>query len=80
MPWTPSEVESYRQSAFQNVLDGMRELLVAMRDELHIDVAEDNVVCPCQCLASGTRRSTHSIHQSETPPCRSQHSLQSEGR
>lgn len=43
MAWTPSEVESYRQSAFQNVLDGMRELLVAMRDELHIDVAEENV-------------------------------------
>lgn len=42
--WTPSEIESYRQLAFLNVLEGMRELLTAMRDELHVDVAEENVV------------------------------------
>lgn len=44
LSWTPSEIESYRQLAFGNVLDGMRELLMAMRDELHIDVADENVV------------------------------------
>lgn len=42
--WTASEIESYRQLAFGNVLDGMREMLVAMRDDLHVDVAEENVV------------------------------------
>lgn len=42
--WTPLELESYRQLAFGNILDGMRELLIAMRDEMHINVAEENVV------------------------------------
>lgn len=42
--WTPLELESYRQLAFSNILDGMRELLIAMRDDMHINVAEDNVV------------------------------------
>lgn len=44
MHWSASEIESYRQLAFGNVLDGMRELLLAMRDELHIDVSDENVV------------------------------------
>lgn len=47
--WSPSEIESYRQLAFGNVLDGMRELLMAMKDELHMDVSEENVV-RCQTL------------------------------
>jgi len=42
--WSTSEIESYRQLAFGNVLDGMRELLLAMKDELHIDVGEENEV------------------------------------
>ena len=42
--WSTSEIESYRQLAFGNVLDGMRELLMAMKDELHIDVGEENEV------------------------------------
>jgi guanine nucleotide-binding protein subunit alpha len=42
--WTPSEIESYRQVAFDNILDGMRELLIAMRDDMHINVVPENVV------------------------------------
>ena len=44
LSWLPSENESYRQLVFGNVLDGMRELLIAMRDKFHVDVAEENVV------------------------------------
>jgi len=43
LSWLPSEIESYRQLVFGNVLDGMRELLITMRDDFHIDVAEENV-------------------------------------
>lgn len=42
--WSPSELGFYRQLAFENVLDGMQKLLIAMRDDLHIDVANENVV------------------------------------
>lgn len=46
MSFSPSEIESYRQLVFRNVLDGMRELLIAIKDEFQFDVGERNQVGP----------------------------------
>ncbi|KAF8310845.1 guanine nucleotide binding protein, alpha subunit [Clavulina sp. PMI_390] len=40
--WGTTEIESYRQLAFSNVLDGIREILSAMRDDLDLEIMEEN--------------------------------------
>jgi hypothetical protein len=42
-PWTKSELESYRQITFGNIVDGLREILDAMTD-FELQVEEKNVV------------------------------------
>jgi hypothetical protein len=77
--WSPSEIESYRQLAFGNVLDGMRELLIAMRDELHIDVANENVVSAHAVCQFAMTLNVHWLNPQATLANRPKHPLQRQG-
>lgn len=43
MTWKPTEIESYRQITFGNIIEGLREVLDAMTD-FHLEISEENVV------------------------------------
>lgn len=74
--WSASEIESYRQLAFANVLDGMRELLIAMRDDLHIEVADGNVVSTIENNQSDVPLSHIAVERVASSSCCTQHRLQ----
>ena len=43
IPWSPTEIESYRQVIWDNLIDGMIRIRAVM-DELNLETSEDNSV------------------------------------
>ena len=45
IPWSSTEIESYRQIIWTNLIDGMIRVREVM-DELNLETSEDNMVRP----------------------------------
>jgi len=53
IPWTPTEIESYRQIIWANLIEGMTRIREVM-DELNIETSRDNIVRRARSLCWNT--------------------------
>jgi guanine nucleotide-binding protein subunit alpha len=50
IPFTPAEIETYRQLIFANIVEGLRVLYTVIEDE-GIECSEETIVCRVACIA-----------------------------
>ena len=66
IPWSPTEIESYRQVIWDNLIDGMIRVRAVM-DELNLETSEDNSVRSGRGEGGGLCENTPSLHRSILP-------------
>lgn len=66
IPWSPTEIESYRQVIWDNLIDGMIRIRAVM-DELNLETSEDNSVRSSWEWGGGLCKNALSLHRSILP-------------
>ena len=66
IPWSSTEIESYRQIIWTNLIDGMTRVREVM-DELNLETSEDNMVRPARRAGRSPRWNAPFLLKSNSP-------------